>query len=169
MARSDKSLVERFWEKVEKTDSCWVWTGSKDRYGWFRVGSKMTKAHRFSYIIHKGEIPLGMCVLHKCDNPPCVNPTHLYIGTMADNNRDMISKKRFHNGANNSRKPMGENHPFSKMTLKKVIKAKAEYTPGTNGGVMRLANKYGISYHSMWNILNGRTWQEKYQERQKQK
>lgn len=94
-------LKDRFWSKVVKTDTCWIWIGagstSKKGYGQIRLpGAKgrQTSAHRVSWILHRGEIPIGLDVLHKCDNPPCVNPDHLFLGTNQDNVNDKVSKGR---------------------------------------------------------------------------
>lgn len=93
-----RSLV-RFWSKVEITgdETCWRWHGSKtnDGYGVFGAIRKPVTAHRFSYELHYGEITGGLQVLHKCDNPECVNPAHLWLGTQKDNIHDAIRKGRF--------------------------------------------------------------------------
>lgn len=97
MKLSDKN-IQNFWNKVcvEDANECWLWTGTTDgKYGVFNVNYKMEKAHRVSWVIHFGEIPKGLLVLHKCDNPPCVNPHHLFLGTLSDNTRDSIDKGRF--------------------------------------------------------------------------
>ena len=88
-------IVEKFWSKVQKSDGCWEWLGAKSRkYGQSYDGVRSTGAHRFSWILHKGEIPEGKWVLHKCNNPSCVNPDHLYLGTRADNIGDMLEADR---------------------------------------------------------------------------
>ena len=87
---------ERFWGKVDKTDGCWLWTAGTNinGYGRLSVNRIAILAHRYSWALHNGEIPKGMCVMHKCDNPPCVNPDHLEMGSQQDNLKDMLSKGR---------------------------------------------------------------------------
>ena len=90
------SREERFWAKVEKTDWCWIWTGARSQFGYgnLTTNGKQENAHRVSWEIHFGPIPDGMRVLHACDNPPCVRPFHLFLGTQKDNNRDRETKGR---------------------------------------------------------------------------
>lgn len=87
----------RFWFRVDKTGDCWTWTGgtSRNGYGAFWTKEKrLVRASRFSYALHYGPIPDGMVVCHRCDNPPCVRPDHLFLGTQGDNMRDMWQKGR---------------------------------------------------------------------------
>src|SRR3990167_7750192 len=93
--------IERFWRSVKKTSTCWLWMASKDTngYGQFNIKGTATLVHRFSYELHKGKIPRhnsyhGICVLHTCDIPNCVNPDHLILGTQIDNIKDRDVKLR---------------------------------------------------------------------------
>jgi len=92
-----KSMTpEQFWEKVKKSEGCWLWTAGKNNrgYGQFRRMRKNTLAHRYSYLISVGEIPVGVFVLHKCDTPLCVRPSHLWLGSQKDNMTDCAQKGR---------------------------------------------------------------------------
>ncbi len=94
--KTGKSIASRFLKKVSKSNDCWNWKAGKNPagYGRFNVSGKNELAHRVSYKIHIGKIPAGLYVLHSCDNPSCVNPEHLWIGSGSDNIRDMDKKGR---------------------------------------------------------------------------
>lgn len=94
-------LTQRFAGKfrIDTQTGCWPWTAAVDYHGYGRIqmgprGGGVIIAPRASWLIHNGPIPEGMCVLHRCDNPPCVNPDHLWLGTRSDNQRDMMAKGR---------------------------------------------------------------------------
>lgn len=94
------SVEERLWASVDKSDNpdgCWVWTSYRNRKGYGEIGlrgRKTAMAHRVSYVLHYGEIPPNLIVGHHCDNPPCVNPAHLWAGVPRDNTTDMLRKRR---------------------------------------------------------------------------
>jgi hypothetical protein len=104
MALKHLTLRERFEEyyKESSKDECWEWLSNLDKngYGEIRVNNKTKKAHRISYELYKGEIPINMFICHKCDNPSCVNPNHLFLGTHQDNVNDKVNKKRQHSKLN---------------------------------------------------------------------
>ena len=141
----------RFWSKVcVVAGSCWEWIGalSGAGYGDFHIGegSLHTLAHRFSFELHNGEIPDGLIVMHTCDNPCCVNPEHLRLGTMADNQCDMAQK-----GRSGMR---GERCPWAKLTDAYVREIRAAV------GVTNcdLARRYNISPSAIRNVRGGRAW-----------
>jgi hypothetical protein len=94
----EQKTIDRFWKKVikGKEDECWLWIGviNKGGYGRISIKEKSILIHRFSYELHKGKIPNGLYVLHSCDNPPCCNPKHLWLGTLSENTQDMWNKNR---------------------------------------------------------------------------
>ena len=149
---------ERFWDKVKKTDTCWIWTASKRTpspcggYGKFAVGrhrnQKNYMAHRFSWILHHGPIPDGLCVLHHCDNRLCVNPAHLFLGTRRDNADDMLNKER---------SAKGEKHPHSILSEAMVRQIKAAIR-NRYGSLASVARKFNITYVTLQAIHHGRNW-----------
>src|SRR3990167_4590258 len=110
-----KSAEEKFWKNIRKTDTCWIWIANKVDIGygnltiWNKGKSKGLRAHRVSWEIHFGKIPKDMNVLHKCDNPSCVNPNHLWLGTQADNMLDKVLKGRQAKGLSHGSKTKPEN------------------------------------------------------------
>jgi hypothetical protein len=144
-------VQERFWSKVRKTDSCWLWTGGKDKdgYGKFCPIRKGMRAHRFAWEIteHK-KIPDGMCILHICDAPSCVNPAHLYLGTHADNAADR---------ARRGRNAQGEHSGMAKLNEEQVRAARIAYA-GEGVTLLALAQHYKISCTQAWHIVTRRQW-----------
>ncbi|MGO4763838.1 HNH endonuclease signature motif containing protein [Cupriavidus campinensis] len=132
-------------------NGCWEWVGSKDRKGYGRMwvrGRGNTPAHRASYEIHKGPIPDGFCVLHACDNPQCVNPDHLSLGSLADNNADMRRKGRHAHA---------ETSGHAKITAAIAAHIRAEYKPYINT-YRALGQQYGIAMETVRDIIKGYTW-----------
>lgn len=99
--KTNEPIRKRFWKKVIilGCDECWIWTSSRHRqgYGTFSINNECNLAHRVAFELRFGKISDGLDVLHSCDNPPCVNPYHLFLGTHNDNMRDMIKKGRWKN------------------------------------------------------------------------
>lgn len=144
------TLAERFSEKYEPVTEtgCWLWTAatSPSGYGQFKFRGQRAFAHRVSWIINVGEIPDGLCILHKCDTPACINPAHLFLGTVLDNNADRHKKGR-------SGSAKGETNGQSKLTRESVL-AIRESSDGAN----MLAAKYGVARRVIWGIRTGRMW-----------
>lgn len=150
------TLAERFWAKVDVRgpDECWPWTAAKHQHGYGAIitgsrrnGTKRAKrAHRISYELHKGPIPVGLHVCHACDNPMCVNPAHLWAGTPGDNARDRDAKDRVQHG---------ERHYASKLTEDDVSEIMSF------GGTMpqrEIAEMFGVHPSNISMILSGKRW-----------
>lgn len=155
----NKAMIDRFWEKVKKSDNCWEWTASKnqDGYGNFtKATNRVVKAHRLSWEIHNGPIPKGMCVLHKCDNPPCVNPNHLFLGTKADNNVDMAAKGRHKSQIHPELILKGEECSWAKLSEANVLEIRKEYSKGTS--VKFLAERFEVKPITIYMILQRKRW-----------
>jgi hypothetical protein len=105
----------RFWPRVRKTDTCWLWIGHKSRpgYGALNLKGKHVRVHRFSWLLHFGEIPTGMSILHRCDVRNCVNPSHLFLGTQADNMKDAGKKGRICTIGKSRLTECKRGHPFN--------------------------------------------------------
>lgn len=150
------SVKQRFLAKIEKQPSgCWQWTAStaKGGYGQFNVGGKNWKAHRLSWILHGGADPEGLCVCHKCDNPRCVNPDHMFLGTHLDNVRDKISKGRCgHTGA---RGALNGAVKVRDVPVEQIKQLKAE-----GKTVREIGPMFGLSKSTISNIINGKHWSE---------
>lgn len=157
---------ENFWAKVNKTESCWLWTGCRKKtrgeigYGIFQISTKSFLSHRVSWCIKHGEIPKGMFVLHNCpggDNKACVNPDHLWLGTIQDNCLDMVKKGGHGSRTMPERMCRGEGFKSSKMTEAKVLELRRSYA-AKEGTHQMLADKFGISQSAVTLIVTGRRW-----------
>lgn len=150
----NESVISRFWAKVDKRgpDECWKWIGSRTNqgYGNLKIFGRMYGAHRVSLILAGSSIPEGYNVCHSCDNRACVNPNHLWMGTKADNMRDMAEKGR------GARFP-GALNPQSKLTEDEVVKIRAMYAAGDYSHA-RLGKLFGISESQIRSIVNGKKW-----------
>ncbi|MCC7061058.1 MAG: HNH endonuclease, partial [Burkholderiaceae bacterium] len=135
--------------KVNKTDSCWVWTGAllKTGYGSIRVNHKSERAHRISYVLTHGSIPEGAILRHSCDNPRCVNPDHLISGTKRENTLDAIERGQH---------VTGERHKNAKLTAADVVTIRYALATGTTG--RELAAKYKVDAKTISNIKLNKKW-----------
>ena len=155
-----KQLVDRFNAKyaVDKATGCWNWIASTAGKGYGQIKIPKTRkqiyAHRLSYLYHKGEIPDGMQVCHECDNPRCVNPEHLFLGTSEDNHQDMKSKDRHTKGERNNQ---------HKLTEADVEKAFDLDDAGMSS--YKIAAELGIGQMTAWRIINGHRWEHIYKKR----
>lgn len=146
-----EKLKKRFFKKVVKTDGCWEWNGGRKPtgYGFMRAETKRDDpvrfhaAHRVSYAIHVGGEMAGYVVCHKCDNPGCVNPDHLFLGTYADNARDMMRKGRDKCGS---------------LNLDQVNEIRAIMGSDPRPRVVDVAARFGVTRFAIYQILSGRTW-----------
>ena len=141
----------RFMRHVTRTATCWIWTGARDRdgYGCYDLEGHHTRAHRVSWRIYHGEIPSGLWVLHHCDNPCCVNPEHLFLGTHLDNMRDMVSKGRAH-------RQFGEECNFSKLKADDIPYILRLRARGLT--YCEIAQMLGVRWQSIYAIMSGRSW-----------
>ncbi len=147
--------VQRFWSKVRLpdligTDECWLWMAccTKLGYGRFYFCHEQMSAHRASYIFSIGPIPDDLFVLHHCDNPPCVNPAHLFLGTNADNVKDAINKSRW---------PVGDHHSQHRLTADQVIELRGRFLTD-NITKKELAAEYGITDVMVGKIIRRERW-----------
>jgi hypothetical protein len=149
------TLEERYWKYAVKTDGCWEWSGFTDEMGYGRVSAFTSDdrwvphlAHRISWELHFGPIPDELLVLHRCDNPPCSRPDHLFLGTQLDNVRDCIAK-----GRNNR---IGHSSGVG-LTELQVAKIKQRFRDGERN-FTALGKEYGVSRHTISDIFMERTW-----------
>lgn len=146
---TDRDFKERFWSLVDQRGSCWLWTGAMNAkgYGVFDArlnGQKFWRAHRYAWALENGKIPDDMFVCHECDNRWCVNPAHLFLGTVQDNHRDAMSKGRHTHG---------EMTGSSKLTEDQVREIRSAH--GTDA---ELAELYGVHPTQILGIRNGSKW-----------
>ena len=143
-----RPVAERFWEKVDKSggpDACWLWRARRNAlgYGTLKVQERTILAHRIAYELHYGSIPDGALVCHHCDNPPCVNPAHLWTGTNRDNTEDRDAKERFK----------------AKLSRPAALAIRRKYATGQYTQ-SQLAQEYGISEALIWRIVHNQVWRE---------
>ena len=152
--RDKLPVPDRFWSNVDQVteDECWEWIGYRNKggYGVFNLEHRhhgetgvRVLAPRMAWQLTNGPIPQGKYVLHKCDNPPCVNPKHLWIGSIADNQRDMAEK--------------GRGNAPRILTKEQVLEIRAKYVKGQYGYI-RLGKEYGVHHNTIVDIIKRRNW-----------
>ncbi len=158
VGRPPTSIEERFWSKVRKGDGCWEWTGyrkSKD-YGYYTIlldgERKSWLTHRLAWRLRHGAIREGLCVLHRCDNPPCVRPDHLFLGTKTENNIDMRRKGR---GAI-APPQIGEANCKAKLSEEKVVSIRRLCASGVDKRF--IADRYGVGHALIHKIASRQLW-----------
>ena len=146
--------LKSFLARVEKTDGCWNWTGGKTVAGYGLLyeclqGSRKVRryAHRVMWELHNGKIPEGYYICHKCDNPSCVNPEHLFCGTSRENHQDCVRKRRSN---------FGERNGQSVLTEKKVLEIRQLHEQGTK--IFQLALRYGVNWGTIYAIVKRINW-----------
>jgi hypothetical protein len=143
-----KAEMDRFESFVlpEPTSGCWLWTGgaTPSGHGHFWLRGKTKKAHRISYELKCGPVEDGKIICHKCDVPSCVNPDHLFVGSPADNSRDMVAKARQKKGVDVNTAKIT---PDAVRHIRAKVLTSREY-----------CDLYGINYRSVWNIQTRKTW-----------
>jgi len=184
--RKWKSDAERFWSRVDKsagTEGCWPYRGTDDPRGYVRIMIRRRRVgvHVFSYVLANGHLPEGKIVCHKCDNPPCVNPDHLFAGTHKDNTQDMMAKGRHVSGPSihPERMARGDRHG-QRLHPERVARGERCGAAVLNADAIRVvrrlgvarsliplksrpslkpvADGLGVSVTTLYNILSGRTW-----------
>jgi hypothetical protein len=155
-------LSVRFWQKVNKSGptpahfpqigNCWIWIASGQRYGKIRRSGIYVLAHKISWELANGPVPSGMCVLHRCDNPKCVRPDHLWLGTLLDNVRDRELKRR-HPHLNSPPRAYGEKNPAAKLTQKQV-----QSILKMRGRQVDIGRRFGVAQTTVSRIKLGQSW-----------
>ncbi len=162
--RKPMTFVEAFWEKVDKSGTCWLWTGGiAGNYGSAWNGRRIY-AHRLSWEMANGRpVPASLLVMHSCDTPLCVRPDHLSVGTHADNATDMVAKGRAPVGDKSGarrhpeKRPQGERHGGAILSLAQVSQVRAD---ASRGGITKrdIARRLGVSDSTIGHIINGHSW-----------
>lgn len=150
-----ETFPDRFWPRVDKTPGhgpngdCWIWVGKMNDHGYgiARLGNKSTGAHRAIFMFLNGELPSNIFVCHHCDNPACVNPAHLFAGTIKDNVQDAVMKGRIKKGSANV---------ASKLNEEQVLEIRRRYSEGERQ--VDLAKEFGINTTTVFNLIVRKTW-----------
>ena len=161
-----------FWDRVEKTETCWLWQGciDHDGYGKMTFHGEQIRAHRFSWALHNGPVPADLYVCHNCpggDNRQCVNPSHLFVGTQRDNVYDYFVKNKGYvphplppkgcGIGNHGQHAVGEKQHLAKLTAEKVMDIRQRYRAG-NIILKELADEYGVTLQAVHYAIQRKTW-----------
>jgi hypothetical protein len=146
------AISQRLWRRVDKSQSCWLWTGSLNQDGYGRIslgarGSGVTSTHRLSWELHYGAVPIGKNVCHSCDVRNCVNPAHLFLASQAENVADMYSK-----GRNNNVGPLPQRARSARLSPEVVASIRR------SSSSVATAKRFGISYRHLRQIMTGVRW-----------
>ena len=150
MAVSLLEIAQRFWSKVDKSGTCWLWRGGIDHYGYgkFHVDGTWAKAHRIAYELAFGEIPTEKCVCHVCDIRACVRPAHLFLGTKSENTLDCFRKGRI---------SKGDQHCHAKLTTADVREIRRSYSMG-EASQRIIATRFGVNQSNISCVVSRKTW-----------
>jgi hypothetical protein len=150
--------IDRFWAQVDKSGGCWTWTGGlmSAGYGNFRLAGQMRGAHRVAWELTNGPVPGEMWVLHTCDNPPCVNPSHLWLGTARDNNRDCLVKGRHGSVTHPESQVRGRRAAAAKLTERDVVAIRTRFRSGETSAA--LSRSFGVTRAAVRKVVLRRSW-----------
>jgi len=155
-----RDAAARFWSYVDKSADptcCWTWTGWLDKHGYGQVywnGKRARPSHRVAYQLAYGDIPEGLFVCHSCDNPRCVNPAHLFLGTHRDNTLDAVAKGRYKINVLSQHGELNHNVKVSKETVLEIRRLCAEGV-----SVARISRRTGVPYANAWRIARRKGWE----------
>ncbi|MCE5310429.1 MAG: HNH endonuclease [Acidobacteriales bacterium] len=173
-----KDKASAFWQKIDKDgpmpdqsnphyiglNRCWIWTGRTNHNGYGRISVSfdgkriMARTHRISWEIHHGKIPDGMLVLHRCDNPACANPDHLFLGSHQDNQNDCTIKNR-KNGRRGKRRPYGpRDFTVPRVLTQNQVDEIRAMRRNLKVSCSEIAKIYGVSRAMVWLIVTGKAW-----------
>lgn len=153
MRKTIDQISKKFWARVDRSGECWIWKkGKRTGYGILRVNGGRMEAHRLAFELTFGPIPNRRIVCHKCDNPPCVRPDHLFLGTHKDNSEDMYRKGR-NAGVVQSKGTQNINAKLNEEAIRAI-----RWLCANGKSVPRVARAYSIHPSTIYDILKGTTW-----------